>query len=363
MYKAPKRLALVLQDLLFGGTQRHALELAKRLDRSRFTPEFWLLSGGADFAPEAQDAAIAIRWLSKSSTVTPSAIWTLKRELARSRPDILMPLTAVPNIWGRLFGRLAKVPVVLGTVRGGGAIARQHERILARLAHHHITNTRALKDALMALGRPERAVTVIPNGVDTDFFSPDPEGVGPLRKAVLCVARFCEDKDHLTLLNAFAQVQRRIADAELWLVGDGPLQGRVERAAAHIADSGRIKFYSARPDLRPFYRQASVLALSSVREGLPNVILEAMASGLPVAATAVGGIPEVVEQGRTGFLSPSGDADALADNLIRLLSDEQTRLAMAASARGVAEKEYSMAAMVTRHEELFTRLGDQAARG
>jgi len=220
--------------------------------------------------------------------------------------------------------------------------------------------------------------------VDTDFFCPDPSGVGPLRKVVLCVARFCEDKDHLTLLNAFARVLSRIPDAELWLVGDGPLQGRVERAAAHITDSkakrttahgvdsradhgansgaghgadpGRVKFYPSRPDLRPFYRQASVLVLSSVREGLPNVILEGMASGLPVAATAVGGIPEVVEQGHTGFLSPSGDANALAGSLIRLLSDEETRLAMAASARSVAEKEYSMAAMVARHEELLTRL-------
>jgi len=356
MQRAPKRLALVLQDLLFGGTQRHALELAKRLDRSLFTPEFWLLSNGADFAPEAQDAGITLRGLSKGRAVTPGAVLALRSELARSRPDILMPLTAVPNIWGRLFGRLAKVPVVLGTVRGGGAIVRQHERFLARLAHHHITNTRALKDALVALGRPERAVTVIPNGVDTDFFSPDPEGIGPLRKVVLCVARFCEDKDHLTLLNAFAHVQSRIPDAELWLVGDGPLQGRVERAAARIPGFERVKFYPATSDLRPFYRQASVLVLSSVREGLPNVILEGMASGLPVAATAVGGIPEVVEQGHTGFLSPSGDANALAGSLIRLLSDEETRLAMAASARSVAEKEYSMAAMVARHEELLTRL-------
>jgi len=383
MQRGPKRLVLVLQDLLFGGTQRHAVELATRLDRGRFIPEFWLLSNGADFAPKLEHAGIEIRFLSKRRTVTLGALRALNRQLRRSRPDIVMPLTAVPNIWGRIFGRLAGTPLIIGTLRGGGNIKRQHERFLARLAHHHIANTRALKQSLLALGRPEGSVSVIPNGVDTDFFCPDPEGVGPLRKVVLCVARFCEDKDHLTLLNAFARVLSRIPDAELWLVGDGPLQGRVERAAARIADveedagagsgagsgaghgadagadPGRVKFYPSRPDLRPFYRQASVLALSSLREGMPNVVLEGMASGLPVAATAVGGIPEVVEHGRTGLLSPARDAATLAENLIRLLSDETARQAMAAEARSVTTREYSMIAMVARHEELFTRLAGE----
>lgn len=349
----PKRLVLLLQDLLFGGTQRHALELARRLSRDRFAPELWMLSGGADFAPQAQEAGIPMRWLSDKRTVTPRAVLSLRRALARNRPDILMPLTAVPNIWGRVFGRLSRVPLVVATCRGGGNIKRQHERFLARLAHHHITNTQALKDALVALGRREDQVSVIRNGVDTDFFSPDPDGFGPFRKVVLCVARFVEDKDHQTLIKAFAQAQARVPDAELWLVGDGPLKTRVELSLRRLPCAGRVRIFPGGADLRPFYRQAQVLALSSLREGLPNVVLEGLASGLPVAATSVGGIPEVVEEGRTGFLTPARDAAGLANSLIRLLTVQDERERLARQARTVAVDAYSMAAMVARHEDLL----------
>lgn len=354
--RKPRRLVLILQDLFFGGTQRHALELARRIDRSRFAPEFWMLTSGADFAPQAREADIPMRWLSGKPSVGLPAILALRAALKAERPDIVMPLTAVPNIWGRVFARLAGAPLVVATVRGGGNIARQHERFLARFAHHHLTNTHALKDALVRLGRRDGQVTVIPNGVDTDFFSPDPDGFGPVRKVVLCVARFAQDKDHPTLLRAFDLALPKVPDAELWLVGDGPLKARVEFSARKLACARSIRVYPGGSSVLPFYRQARVLALSSLREGLPNVVLEGMACGAPVAATAVGGIPEAVEHGRSGLLTPAGDAPALAESLVRLLTDEDGRLRMAGAARERAVNVYSMDAMVAAHEELLERL-------
>ena len=354
---APRRLVLVLQDLLFGGTQRHALELAARLDRSRFAPEFWMLAAGGDFAGKAREAGIPLRYLGDKRSVTPGAVLALRRAICAERPDILMPLTAVPNIWARLFGRSSGLPAVLGTCRGGGAIKRQHERFLARLAHHHLVNTRALKEALLALGRRDDQVSVIQNGVDTAFFAPPLPEMRPVRQVILCVARFVEDKDHQTLLAAFERAAPRIPDAELWLVGEGPLQTRLEMTLRRMASRDRVRIYPGGTDLRPFYQQAGVLALSSVREGLPNVILEGMASGLPVAATRVGGIPEVVAQGVTGLLTPAGDAAGLAGSFAALLSDEARRLDMGRAARRTAEAEYSMEAMVHRHQDVLDRLG------
>ncbi|GFK95746.1 N-acetyl-alpha-D-glucosaminyl L-malate synthase [Fundidesulfovibrio magnetotacticus] len=352
----PCRLVLLLQDLCYGGTQRHALELARGIDRARFAPELWSLCKGADFAPEAAAAGIPVQWITDQRSVSFRSVLALRAAILRERPAVLMPLTAVPNIWGRLWGRLAGLPLVLGTVRGGGNIKRQHERFLAPLAGHHITNTQALKDALLKLGRPDHAVTVIRNGVDTDRFSPDPDGIGPVRKVVLCVARFVDDKDHPTLLAAFERLHARMPDAELWLVGDGPLKGRFEFAARRLECGRNIRVFPGGPNLVPFYRQASVLALSSLREGLPNVVLEAMACGVPVAATAVGGIPEVVEEERTGRLSPAGDPEGLARNLERLLADEETRERMGRAARARAVEDFSLRSMVARHEELLDRL-------
>jgi len=165
-----------------------------------------------------------------------------------------------------------------------------------------------------------------------------------------------DDKDHPTLLAAFERLHARLPEAELWLVGDGPLKARFEFRASRLACGRNIRLFPGGANLTPFYRQASALALSSLREGLPNVALEAMACGVPVAATAVGGLPEVVEEGVTGLLSPPGDAPALARNLERLLADQEAGERMGRQARDAALRGFSLEAMVRRHEELLTRL-------
>ncbi len=360
----PARVVMLLQDLAFGGTQRQALELARRLDRSRFSPQFWMLTDVRDFAPQAEAAGIPLTWLSPYPTVGPLSLAALWRGLKADRPDLLVPLTAVPNIWGRVFGRLRGVAPVIATCRGGGAIKRQHERLLAGLAAHHIVNAEPLRESLRALGRPDDTITCIANGVDTDHFTPPPAELRPVREVVLCLARFCEDKDHETLIKAFEVVVARRPRAELWLIGDGPLRTRVRTLAARSPVRGRIRTYPSSPDPRPFYQQASVVTLSSVREGLPNVILEAMAMGLPVAATAVGGIPDAVEPGRTGLLCPPRNPEALGRDIAELLEDEQKRLAFGENARKRAVAQYSMDAMVRRHEAVFDQvLTGAAARG
>jgi glycosyltransferase involved in cell wall biosynthesis len=360
----PARTVLLLQDLLFGGTQRQALELARGLDPARFAVEMWMLAPGRDFAPKAEAYGIPLVWLSQSPAVGPDALRGLWRRLAAHPPDILMPLTAVPNIWGRIFGRLRRIPVVVGTCRGGGAVARQHERLLRRLAHHHVCNSTPLRDILVnGLGHPAGRVTCIANGVDTDHFAPPPEDLRPVRDVILCVARMSADKDHETLLRAFEIAAREHERAELWLVGDGPEAAGVARLVARHPFRGRIRAYPGGADPRPFYQQAKVLALSSRREGLPNVILEAMSMGVAVAATAVGGVPDALAAGpdgpgeaACGLLSPAGDPAALAANLLALLRDDALRDRLGRAGRDRAVAEYSLRAMVAAHEAVFSRL-------
>jgi glycosyltransferase involved in cell wall biosynthesis len=352
----PARVVMLLQDLAFGGTQRQALELAKRLDRSRFAPEMWMLLDGRDFAPQAAAAGIALRWLSPSTTVGLASLAGLWRSLASQRPDLLVLFTAVPNIWGRLMGRARRLPAVVATCRGGGAVARQHERFLKNWAAHHIVNAEPLRDQLVRLGRDARRITVIANGVDTEHFAPPPEDLRPVREVVLCPARFCEDKDHETLIRAFEFTVAKRPRAELWLVGDGPLRTRVRTLAARSPVRGSIRTYPAAPDPRPFFEQASVVTLSSVREGLPNVILEAMAMGLPVVATAVGGIPSVVEHEVTGLLCPPRDPAALGGHLAALLASVETRRRFGQRARERVETRYGLESMVRRHEAVFEQV-------
>jgi glycosyltransferase involved in cell wall biosynthesis len=368
----PVRVVFLLQDLFFGGTQRQALELARGLDPDRYRVKMWMLAAGRDFAPAAEALGIPLVWLSPSPAVGLSALRALWERLGRDRPDILMPLTAVPNIWGRIFGRLRRVPVVIGTCRGGGAVGRQHERVLRRLAHHHVCNSGQLRDALVhGLGHPAHRITVIPNGVDTDFFTPAPEHLRPVRDVILCLARMAADKDHETLLKAFELVAREHDRAELWLVGDGPEAAGVARLVARHPFRGRIRAYPGGADPRPFYQQAKILVLGSRREGLPNVILEAMSMAVPVAATAVGGIPEVLLgrpgaavppdgaeplAGQSGLLAPPSDPAALARIVLRLLGDDALRERLGRAGRTRAVDEYSLAAMVRAYQDMFDLL-------
>jgi len=340
--------------LKFGGTQRQALELARRLDPAQFQPEIWLLAGGDDLSPPAREAGIPLTWLSRREQVLPPALLHLWRLLRHQDYDLLLLFTVVPNIWGRILGRLVKAPAIVGNCRGGAAPRRQGERWLWPLAQHIVCNSGNLKRVLTRrCGVPEARISVIPNGVEVDFFRPAPEGTGLYPDVVLSLARMVPDKDLDTLIRAFALARPNFPQAQLWLVGEGPLEGDLRRQAAALLPPESYRFIQPQMDLRPLFRQAGMLALSSRTEAMPNVILEAMAAGLPVAATAVGGVPELVRPARTGWLVPPEDPEELAAALVRLLGNPEQCRAFGREARRRVVRDFSMSAMVSRYEEVL----------
>ena len=341
----------------FGGTQRQTLLLARLLDPARFQVEVWLLAAGDELAPLARGWGLPLVRLGWNEHVGPAALARLWRRLKNQPVDLLMPLTVVPNIWGRVLGRIARVPVIVGNCRGGGAPRRQHERWLWRLAHHVICNSAALSRVLTGrCGVPATRLTTIVNGVDTDYFRPAPEAPNPYPAVVLCVARMVPDKDHDTLIRAFALAAPAFPQAQLWLVGDGPGLPMARRLAEEILPPGSFRFIPPQADLRPRFRQAGLLALSSRTEALPNVVLEAMAAGLPVAATAVGGVPELVTPARTGWLAAAGDVPGLAAVLGRLLGNPEQCRAFGRAGRTRAVRDFSLKTMARRYEDVLDRL-------
>lgn len=357
----PIKTVLLLQDLHLGGTQRHALELAKRLDPARFGVELWTLMGGGAFLPRALEAGLAVRQLSQAPAVGAGALWGLWRALRRERPHVLMALTVVPNIWGRILGRLAGVPAVIANCRGGGDLWRQHEGLLKNLAVHHICNARALQSALedryaIAPGR----ITVIPTGVDTGHFQPREarggEGAHAGTPAVIfCLARLSPVKDHETLIKAFEILRARGVRARLVMAGDGELRGELERRVARSPAGKDMDLLPGVADPRPLYARADVVALSSVNEGMPNVLLEAMACGLACVGTAVGGVAEVIRSGRTGFVVAKKDPPALAGALAELVENAVLRSRFGQAGREIAVREHSLEAVAACHAGVIER--------
>jgi glycosyltransferase involved in cell wall biosynthesis len=360
--KRHTRLVFLLQDLTFGGTQRQTLELARRLDPARFQVEIWVLAAGDAFAPLAQRYGLPITRLGRHQQVGPAALARLGRRLLHHPPDVLLPLTVVPNIWGRIFGRLVRVPLIVGNCRGGGAPRRQHERWLWPLAHHILCNSQAIQSVLTErYGVPPARLTTILNGVDTEFFQPPAvPATGPPR--LLSIGRLVPDKDPDTLLAAFHLTAPAHPEVELWLVGDGPRLAPLRELAQRLSISDRVKFIPPREDLRPLLHQAGLLVLSSRTEALPNVVLEAMAAGLPVVATRVGGVPELVDHGHTGWLVNPEDAPGLAAALSQVLTAPDAGQTLGRAGRARAVSDFSLDTMARRFESVLDRLLTEAKR-
>lgn len=352
----PIDVVFLTQDLCIGGTQRQTLELAKRIDHKHFCPQIWTMSGRTDLDDIATLGGVPVYNLGTGVMPGPLSVFALLGRLCSNCPDILVTCMAPANIWGRIAAQIRRVPVIVGTCRGGGAPARQHEQYMWRLAHHMVCNSMQLYNTLNMMGMPSGRITYISNGVDTDYFEPP---LVPLRErdpVVLCVARLVTDKDHMTLLRAFGRVLEKHPRARLRFVGDGPQEFILRKFIEGPPLKGRVDIVPASTDMRMHYQQARVFALSSIREGQPNVILEAMSSGLPVVATNVGGIPGLVREGANGFLSPASDAVTLAANICRLLDDPVLCETMGQEGRELTLNNFAFSAMVKSHQNLFSRL-------
>jgi len=350
------RVVLLLQDLKFGGTQRQALELARGLDRSLFAVELWVMQAGDDFVPFAERHGLKIVWLGRGSYVWPPALFGLWRQLWRQRPHVILMMTGIPNIWGRLLGWRSGGPVLVGSIRGSQDPDRQHERWLWSFAHHHVCNAFSLKELLMRLCPiADGRVSVIPNGVDLDRYEQVVRPGNGHRRVLLCLGRLVPEKDHLSLISAFEQIAPSHPEAELLIVGDGPLRDSLARRIEQSPVRHLIVLRPGRHEVETLLADAWCLVLPSRHEGLPNVVLEAMASGVPVVASALPGVEEVLGGG-TGLLVPPGDVDALAGSLRSILVDPDLKRDLGQRARVRVRERYGLETMASSYENLFRRL-------
>ncbi len=344
----PISVAVLLQDLEFGGTQRYALHLLKRMNREVFSPELWVLRGGDDMLPWAEEAGVKVVRFCNDSWVTPRALFRLFRRLVGQSPTILYTLTVVPNIWGRAFGKIAGIPVIVSGYRS--VFPKQFESRLWHLSSRIICNAEALKTIMIQRHgvAPER-IAVIPNAVDTDSFCPSPLDRSP-EPAVVYVGRLVEEKDPMNLVRGFRLTADHVPEALLRMVGNGPLREDVEGFLAENGLRSKVELVPGTSDVRPYLKSAWVFALASRQEASANVVIEAMAAGLPVVATRVGGIPEIVKDGETGVLVEPGNPEQFAEALTGLLLDEPRRREMGRKAREWALANHSLDEMTRRTE-------------
>jgi glycosyltransferase involved in cell wall biosynthesis len=234
------------------------------------------------------------------------------------------------------------------------------QRWLHRRATHVTAVSEAVAGTVVAFGVPRERITVIPNGVDMARFDGAGADRGALGAAngepvVGSVGCLAARKDYATLLDALARMAARGRRFHAALVGDGPERAALERQAGALGIGDRVTFLGERPDIERLLPAMDVFVLSSREEGIPNALLEAMAAGRPSVATAVGGTPEVLEDGVTGWLVPPSDPQALSVAIEQTLADPEEAARRGAAARRAMLEHRSIDTMVRRHEEFYRR--------
>ncbi len=317
---------------------------------------------GADesaLAMAARDAGLPVATVAERRRWDTRVFTQLKQVIAACKPDILETRNVKSHFLVRLLGLHRKFPWVAWN-HGYTATSRldraytQLDRWSLHGAYRVVTVCGPFADKLAALGVSRDRITVLHNFVKP-FVAPAPEEVQRVRETlnlrpdeavVLAVGRLSQEKGHADLIRA-ASVLDRMNDVppfRVVVVGDGPEREPLARLAATLGIDRRVTLAGFQRDTRSYYAMATVAAVPSHSEGSPNVVLEAMAAGLPIAASAVGGIPEILEEGVTGLMVPPRNPEAMAKAIFRLLSEADLRRRLGGAGRARAESNYTLEA-------------------
>ena len=349
-----------------GGTEHQLVEMIRRSsDPQRHVVVTW--SGAGPLIDELPSPPIwsapAVRAVNR-----PRAALEARRHIRRSIRSEGVDLIHAhlsDSEWMAVTSGPLGVPIVASRRgRAFGYDERQWFRSSQGLAHRRvrlmITNSQELASFTLRNDRAAPPIAVVPNGVDLERFAVSALPADPV---VTVVANLIHYKRHDLFLQAFALLVRTIPGARAIVVGDGPERGALTILAASLGLGDRVEFVGQVADVRPFVERARVVALTSDHEGLPNALLEAMAMGRPVVARAVGGIPELIQDGREGWLA-EGDPVSIADRLVQALAAGPWAPAAAVAARQRADS-FGWDRVVSRTEDLYRRVaaGERWTRG
>jgi glycosyltransferase involved in cell wall biosynthesis len=297
----------------------------------------------------------------------PLGLIELIRLFRRLEPDIVHLNSSKAGLLGRVAAAVARVRICVFTAHGwafnaagGGtaAVYRIADRAAASLATCTVCVCEADRRAgLAAKTCREDATVVIPNAIDAGR-PPERRPPRPGPMAIVGVGRLAQQKNFATLVAAVARLPR--GTATLQIFGEGPLRAALEQQIAALGLAGTVELAGEVPDVRPYLEAADVFALTSLWEGLPLSVLEAMAVSLPVVASRVDGVPEAVVDGETGLLTTPGAIDEVAAVLGRLAEDEALRRRLGAAGRSRVERDFSLAGWRASHLQLYRRLREAA---
>lgn len=371
------RIGFVVHVMQVAGAEVLVAETIRRL-RSFIDPVIFCLDAQGQLGDVLTTEGIPVVVLGRRPGLDFRCAREFAREIQRRDLDVLHAHQYTPFFYGGLAARWAGNDTrVLFTEHGrhypdvvSWRRRTANRLVLKRLAHRV---TAVCDFSRMALVQKDgfdlESIDVIPNGIDVERYEKCRDrrslkvslGLDPDRRYIVCIARFHPVKDHRTLISAFGDVASRSADTDLVLVGDGPLRSELETQVSELNLSKRVHFFGIRSEVPEILAAVDVFALSSVSEAASITLLEAMASGLPVVVTAVGGNPEIVRNGIDGFLVPRGDIVGLARALSSVLADREAATTMGTAGKDRVHEKFRLDETIGSYRAVYQGLADGRA--
>lgn len=370
------RILFLIDNLRPGGAQKALLALAVAARQAGFDPAVWCLGGSSEIEGRFQASGIAVLGKAASLGGAAGEPLALLRYLRRERVEIVQTFLFHSDVTGRVVGALARLgrdgrPRIVSSVRASNIRNRGWQFALlqwtAPLADvFTAVSRRTLDFAVAREGVVARRACIIPNGIDLLEWAALPDaataraelGLRPDGYVVATVGRLHEQKGHDYLLAATAKLAAEF-DCTVLIAGYGPLRQKLEERAQALGVAPHVRFLGYRTDVPRLLAACDLFVLPSLWEGMSNALLEAMAAGKPVVATAIDGNIEQVSPGVTGLLAPPKDSDALAEAMLELARDPARAREMGAQGREKVRREFSLEAMTRAYVDLYTKLVSQ----
>lgn len=359
------RVLLLSDELEVGGTQRQIVHIARSLDRSRFEPTVAYFRNRSFLADQLEQAGVPVVEIAKHGRIDPAFVLKLRRFLDEGRFDVMHCFAFGGELWGAVGRRLLSAgvrPALITSVRNKydwySTLQWRLKRWSALQSTFVIANSHAGGEhARITMGMPPGSVDVVYNGVSdaAEAATTRSESTKNGDVTALFVGRLVEQKNVPVLLRAMKRLRESGTKLRLRIAGNGPLREHCEQAIAEFQIGDRVELLGERSDVSALMAAVDFVVLPSLREGLSNVILEAMMVGRPVVASAVGGSVELVEHMESGLLFPSDDDAALADALRLMASDRALREKCGARGRQRTLEQFTVPAMVSTMQNFYSR--------
>jgi glycosyltransferase involved in cell wall biosynthesis len=352
----PIRVLFIFPALWVGGAERHLTTLLPRMDPARFTPSVVCIGDGEGLFADLPAAGIEARALHLGKRQAARALRELVSINREARPDVVVVRGYNAETLGRIAARVAGVKHTVMWVHNNtnieprGRVRRTVDRALGRWTSSYFGVAEAQRRYLTdELGYPDDKIRIIHNGVDPALFDVNTDrgvlaefGFAERDPVVGILGSLRPVKDHATFLRAARIVIDEMPRVRFLVIGDGPVRAELEALSSELRITPNVHFASWRRDVARLLHAIDVFTLTSITECFPMALLEAMACARPAVCTAVGGIPEMISDGETGYLVPPKDPQQLATRLVDLLSNPQTARRMGQAGRDRVETEFSL---------------------